>query len=122
MADDNKLLREEETCKRDNSALLYTMSAIVDIQTLLHAAQPEPAEPFLTTHLEPYLAAHPEPFLTAHLEPFHAAQPEPAEPSLTVHLEPFLTTQPEPFLAAQPEPFRVAQPRTFQTLVVWARW
>jgi len=40
MADDNKLLREEETCKTDNSALLYTMSAILHIQILLHAVQP----------------------------------------------------------------------------------
>jgi len=57
----NKLLREEETCKTDNSALLYTMSAILHIQILLHAAQPEPAEPFLAAHLEPFLAAQPEP-------------------------------------------------------------
>jgi len=61
MADDNKLLREEETCKTDNSALLYTMSAVLHIQILLHAAQPEPAEPFLASHLEPFLAAQPEP-------------------------------------------------------------
>jgi len=54
-------LREEETCKTDNSALLYTMSAVLHILILLHAAQPEPAEPFL--------AAQPEPFLAAHLEP-----------------------------------------------------
>jgi len=75
MADDNKLLREEETCKTGNSALLYTMSAILHIQILLHAAQPEPAEPFLAAHLEPFLAAQPEPFLAAQPEPFRAAQP-----------------------------------------------
>ena len=51
MAVDNKLLCEEETCKIDNSALLYTMSAILHIQILLHAVQPEPAEPFLAVHL-----------------------------------------------------------------------
>jgi len=80
MADDNKLLREEETCKTDNSALLYTMSAILLIQILLHAAQPEPAEPFLAAHLEPFLAAHPEPFLAAQPEPCRATRtfPRPA--------------------------------------------
>ena len=51
MAVDNKLLCEEETCKIDNSALLYTMSAILHIQILLHAVQPEPADPFLAVHL-----------------------------------------------------------------------
>jgi len=77
MADDNKLLCEEETCKTDDSALLYTMSAILHIQILLHAAQPEPAEPFLAVYLEPFLAMQPEPFLAAQSESFLAAQPEP---------------------------------------------
>jgi len=53
MADDNKLLREEETCKTDNSAPLYTISAILHIQILLHTIQPEPAEPFLAAQPEP---------------------------------------------------------------------
>ena len=75
MADDNKLLREEETYKTDNSAPLYTMSAILHIQILLHAAQPGPAEAFLAAHLEPFRAAQPEPFLAAQPEPFRAAQP-----------------------------------------------
>ena len=43
MADDNKLLREEETRKTDNSAHLYTMSALLHIQILLHTIQPDPA-------------------------------------------------------------------------------
>jgi len=83
MADDNKLLREEETCKTDNSALLYTMSAVLHIQILLHATQPEPAEPFLAAHLEPFLAAH--------LEPFLAAQPEPCRPTRTFPRRPTRT-------------------------------
>jgi len=83
MAEDNKLLREEQTCTTDNSALLYTMSAILHIQILLHPAQPEPAEPFLAAHLEPSslhnqnLAAQPKPSPAVHLEPFLAAEPEP---------------------------------------------
>jgi len=105
MADDNKLLHEEETCKTDNSALLYTMSTILHIQILLHATQLEPAEPFLAAHLEPFHAAYlepfratqPEPFLAAHLEPFRAAQPE---PFLAVHLEP-KTQNPKPSRAVQ---------------------
>jgi len=102
----NKLLREEETCKTDNSALLYTMSAVLHIPILLHAVQPEPAEPFLAAHLEPFLAAQPEPFLAAQPEPFLAPQPEP-----------FRTAQPEPFLAAHlepqnPKPSHAVQSRT----------
>jgi len=46
MADDNKLLREEETCKTDNSVLLYTISALLHIQILLHTVQPDPVYPF----------------------------------------------------------------------------
>jgi len=43
MADNNKLLREEETCKTDNSVPLYTISALIHIQILLHTVQPDPA-------------------------------------------------------------------------------
>jgi len=98
MADDNKLLREEETCKTDNSALLYTMSVVLHIQILLHATQPEPPEPFLTAHLEPFLAAQSEPFLATQPEPFRAAQ---SEPFLAAHLEP-----------QNPKPSRAVQSRT----------
>jgi len=41
MADDNKLLHEEETCKTNNSAPLYTMGALLHIQILLHTIQPD---------------------------------------------------------------------------------
>jgi len=88
------------------------MSVVLHIQILLHAVQPEPAEPFLTAHLEhssprnqnlaaqsePFLAVQPEPFLTAQPESFHAAQPE---PFLAVHLEP-----------QNPKPSRAVQSRT----------
>jgi len=43
MADDNKLLCEEETCKTDNSVPLYTMSVLLHIQILFHTIQPDPA-------------------------------------------------------------------------------
>ena len=95
------VLREEETCKTDKSALLYTMSAVLHIQILLHAAQPEPAEPFLAAHLEPFLAAQPEPSLAAQPEPFPAAQPEPAETFLAVQSR---TRNPRPPRAMQSNP------------------
>jgi len=111
------LLREEETCKTDNSTPLYTMSAILHIQILLHAAQPEPAELFLAAQpepAEPFLAAQLELFLAAQPEPFLTAQAEPVEPFLVAKLEPFLAAQPEPFLAVvsrtrNPRPLRASQ-------------
>ena len=73
MADDNKLLREEETCKTDNSALLYTMSAILHIRILLHAAQPEPCRATRTSPRNQNLSSprsqNPEPFLAAQPKP-----------------------------------------------------
>jgi len=69
MANDNKLLCEEETCKTDNSAPIYTIRPILHIQILLHTVQLGPAEAFLASHLEPFRAVQPEPFLAVHLEP-----------------------------------------------------
>jgi len=43
MADNNKLLREEETYKIDNSVPLYAISALLHIQILLHTVKPDPA-------------------------------------------------------------------------------
>jgi len=141
MADDNKLLREEETCKTDNSALLYTMSAVLHIQILLHATQPEPAEPFLAAHLEPFLAAHLEPFLAAQPEPCHPTRTFPRRATRTF---PRRATRTFPHRATRTFPRRASvtpKPKTFwgraiqnpnfpcaapsgmfQTLVVQDRW
>jgi hypothetical protein len=115
MANDNKLqlqsmLREEETCKTDRRALLYTVSAILTSQhtsrsfftprnpdpSLRRAAQPEPRTfPRRATKTQ-----NTEPFLP----PRRATQPEPRtfphRASKTQNTEPFLA----PCRAAQPEP------------------
>jgi len=111
------VLREEETCKTDKSALLYTMSAVLHIQILLHAAQPEPAEPFLAAHLEPFLAAQPEPCRASRTFPRRATRTFPRHASRTPKPKTFSRR------AIQKPNLPCAAPsRTFQTLVVRDRW
>jgi len=133
MADDNKLLHEEETCKTDNSALLYTMSAALHIQILLHAVQPEPAEPFLAAHLEPFLAAQPERCRATRTFPRRATRTFPRRATRTFPRRAIRTfprcasrtPKPKTFShrAIQNPNLPCATPsRTFQAVVIWDRW
>jgi len=133
MADDNKLLHEEETCKTDNSALLYTMSVVLHIQILLHTLQPESADPFLATHLEPFLAAQPEPCRATRTFPRRATRTFPRRATRTFPRRATRTfprcvsrtPKPKTFVrhAIQNPYLPCAAPSgLFQTLVVRDRW
>jgi len=124
MADDNKLLREEETCKTDNSAPLYTMSTILHIQILLHTVQPEPRTfPRCATRTFPRRATRTFPRRATRTSPRRATRTFPCRAARTFPRRAVRTPKPKTSLRRaikpkEPKPTPGAeQSRTFQTLV-----
>jgi len=133
MADNNKLLHEEESCKT-NKVHLYTMSTILHIQILLHAVQPLQAETFLATFLEPCHTTRTFPHHATRTFPYRATRSSRNFPHCVVqNLKPKTsscysikpkTPKPTPYaIQSRTRNLPSAVPsKTFETLVIWDWW